>query len=206
MKLKLFTIIDLNASSTKIKQHFHGISMTTMQFPTATNPGITQEISYNFDAFSNTQRLNLPQDYICLNDIPFDCSSSLYYPVCTINTEYMTTSSNDNLGRDNEFAWLESVSQANRHNCLPWSKFHSVNSEFKQSKPIDINAMMPLINEKVSSIKSQYHCMKIIRDTIGFLYPNQIPVDVSDKPVFAFRKKYSYAIHQILVQDCIFVC
>ena len=86
----------------------------------------------------------------------------------------MTTSSNDNLGRDNEFAWLESFSQANRHNCLLWSKFHSVNTEFKQSKPIDINAMMPLINEKVSSIKSQYHCMKIIRDTIGFLNPNQV--------------------------------
>ena len=50
--------------------------------------------------------------------------------------------------------------------------------------------MMPLINEKVSSIKSQYHRMKIIRDTIGFLNPNQIPVDVSgDQPVFAFSKE-----------------
>ena len=49
--------------------------------------------------------------------------------------------------------------------------------------------MMPLINEKVSSIKSQHHCMKIIRDTIGFLNPNQIPVDVSDQPVFAFSKE-----------------
>ena len=136
--ISMTTMQHFHGISMTTMQHFHGISMTTMQFPTVTNHGITQEISYNFDAFSNTQRLNLPQDYICLNDIPFDCSSSLYAPVCIINIEYITTSSNDNLSRDNEFAWLESVSQANRHNCLPWSKFHSVNSEFKQSKPIDI--------------------------------------------------------------------
>ena len=143
-----------------------------------------------------------------MNDIPFDCSSSLYAPVCTI--EYMTTASNDNLSRDNEFAWLESVSQANQHNCLPWSKFHSVNSEFKQSKSIDINAMMPLINEKVSSIKSQYHCMKIIRDTIGFLNPNQIPVDVSDQPIFAFSKEVQLGYPSnfdpgLYLRDCMLV-
>ena len=102
--ISMTTMQHFHGISMTTMQHFHGISMTTMQFLTATNPGITQEISYNFDAFSNTQRLNLPQDYICLNDIPFDCSSPLYAPVCTINTEYMTTSSNDNLGRNNEFA------------------------------------------------------------------------------------------------------
>ena len=38
LTLETFTIIardyiDLNATSTKVKKHFHGVSMTTMQFP-----------------------------------------------------------------------------------------------------------------------------------------------------------------------------
>ena len=38
LTLETFTIIardyiDLNPTSTKVKKHFHGVSMTTMQFP-----------------------------------------------------------------------------------------------------------------------------------------------------------------------------
>ena len=75
-----------------------------------------------------------------------------------------------------------SVKQTDRIACLGQNSI-LLTQNLNNPKPIDINAMMPLINEKVSSIKSQYHCMKIIRDTIGFLNPNQIPVDVSDQPV-----------------------
>ena len=86
LKLKLFTIIgkdniDLNSSSTKLKQHFHGISMTTMQFPSESNPAVPQETSYNSGAVANTQKLKLPDEYICLKDIPFGCNSPLFAQV-----------------------------------------------------------------------------------------------------------------------------
>ena len=53
MKKELFTIIakdnvDTNALSTLIKQHYHGISMTIMQFPSDTNTGVTQRLLYDF--------------------------------------------------------------------------------------------------------------------------------------------------------------
>ena len=53
MKKELFTIIakdnvDTNALSTLIKQHYHGISMTIMQFPSDINIGVTQRLLYDF--------------------------------------------------------------------------------------------------------------------------------------------------------------
>ena len=45
--------------------------------------------------------------------------------------------------------------------------------------------MLPPINKKVSTLEAQHHCMTIIRDTIKFLNEKQVPVDVSDQPVFA---------------------
>ena len=52
LSLGIFTVvakdnIDLNARSTKVKQHFHGISMTTMQFPSKDCPGIKQQLLYH---------------------------------------------------------------------------------------------------------------------------------------------------------------
>ena len=41
--------IDLNARSTKVKHHFHGISMTAMQFPSTERPGFEQQVLYDFD-------------------------------------------------------------------------------------------------------------------------------------------------------------
>ena len=61
--------------------------------------------------------------------------------------------------------------------------------ESQKTKAVGIDLLMPVINVKVSSLKSQIHCMKIIRDTIKCLNPNQIPVDVSDQQVFAFSKE-----------------
>ena len=47
---------------------------------------------------------------------------------------------------------------------------------------------MPLINEKVATLKSQFHCMNIIKGTIKSINPHQIPIDVSDQPVYALTK------------------
>ena len=48
---------------------------------------------------------------------------------------------------------------------------------------------MPLINKKVATLKAQFHCMNIIKDTINFINPTQVPIDVSDQPVYALSKE-----------------
>ena len=39
--------MDLNTTSTKLKRHVHGISMTTMQFPSKENQGMKQNLKYD---------------------------------------------------------------------------------------------------------------------------------------------------------------
>ena len=48
---------------------------------------------------------------------------------------------------------------------------------------------MPLINEKVSTLKSQYHCKDIIKKTINITNKGQVPTDASDQPVYAISKE-----------------
>ena len=48
---------------------------------------------------------------------------------------------------------------------------------------------MQLINEMVNTLKSQHHCMAIIKKTINFTNKGQIPTDVSDQQVYTILKE-----------------
>ena len=48
---------------------------------------------------------------------------------------------------------------------------------------------MPLINEKFNTLKSQYHCMSIIKRKINFTNKGQVPIDASHQPVYAISKE-----------------
>ena len=58
LTLKTFTItakdnIDLNAISTNVRKHFHGISMKTMQFPSKENLSVKQNVTYDLSLLEN---------------------------------------------------------------------------------------------------------------------------------------------------------
>ena len=82
---------------------------------------------------------------------------------------------------EQEYLWSSEVSHYSAesdHQCRGWSKFHSGNV-VSSPYPPGLQALMPLIHEKVATLKSQYN-MKIIKDTINFINPSQVPVDASD--------------------------
>ena len=54
---------------------------------------------------------------------------------------------------------------------------------------VGIHSVLPPINKKVASVEAQYHCMSIIHKTIKFLNENQIHIDVSDQPIYAYSKE-----------------
>ena len=56
-------------------------------------------------------------------------------------------------------------------------------------KKVDISSIMPLIRDKVHTLDTQYHCMKIIAETIKVINPDQTPIDICDQPVFALTKQ-----------------
>ena len=58
LTFKTFTIaakdnIDLNAISTNVKKHFHGISMKTMQLPSNENQSVKQNVTYDLSLLDN---------------------------------------------------------------------------------------------------------------------------------------------------------
>ena len=68
--------------------------------------------------------------------------------------------------------------------------YHSNNSTCNNSDCVPgRHSLMPLINEKVNTLKSQCHCMRIIKKTINFTNKGKVPIDTSDQPVYAISKK-----------------
>ena len=67
-------------------------------------------------------------------------------------------------------------------------------------------SLMPLINEKVSTLKAQYNCMEIIKNTKNVINSGHIPIDVSDQPVYALSKEVQLRYPLCLVQLNMYAC
>ena len=207
LTLETFTIIakdniDLNAISTKVK-HFHGISMTTTQFPSKENQGVKQNVIYNLRLLDKSKKLALPEDYGIISEPPYRKNMPLSLPVCTVNIKYLKYK--DTLFKtefDKEIAWLKLFDSKN----LPWSSYNSDNSTCNNSDCVPgRHSLKPLINEKVNTPKSQYHCMGIIKKTINFTNKGQVPIDASNQPVYAISKEVKIRYSSEYVHSEIFI-
>ena len=140
----IFTVIakdniDLNSSSSTATSHYHGTSMSILQFPTKDTPGI--EYKYSFDMkekVSTLKIVKLPERYSTVKT--FISNVSEYSaPLCTIcipdfNFEKLRVAVNE------EIEWLRSGVQ----NSHAWSSYHA--SKHRQSpREKDISTILPLI-------------------------------------------------------------
>ena len=81
--------VDLISISTKVKKHFHGISMTIMQFPSSENQCVKQNIIYDLSLLDNSKKLALPEDSEFMSEPPYRKKCATFLPVCRINIEYL---------------------------------------------------------------------------------------------------------------------
>ena len=58
----------------------------------------------------------------------------------------------------------------------------------------EILTILPIINKEVHRLNTQFHCMKIIKDTINGVNPGQTPVDLCDQPIYALTKQIQWRI------------
>ena len=56
---------------------------------------------------------------------------------------------------------------------------------------------MPLIREKVNTLDTHFHCMKIIKNTVSVINEGQTPVDVCDQPVYALSKQIQWRFPEL---------
>lgn len=195
--------IDVNARSTKIKHHFHGISMTTIQFPSANQPGTKRDVIYDLSSkIDSSHKLDLPSDYAIIQEPPRKKNGPLFMPVCTSNIDYKNFGNlHFEHAKLEETAWLASFSSEKQ----PWAEYFSCQrinpSVIDVDRTPGNHSLMPLINEQISSLKAQYHIMNIVKKTSHFLNQHQVPIDVSDQPVFAYSQEIQLRYPDIFGYD-----
>ena len=143
IKTGIFTVlakdnIDLNARSTIIKSHFHGISMSILQFPSSSNPGQSQNYYFEeCDSISSESRKipSLPTAYNEVKELPSYNKTPLFSPICTVNVKYDEFRNELHIAKADEIKWLDSmVDDSVAEIGMAWSKYHSTASK-KGIKP-----------------------------------------------------------------------
>ena len=122
-----------------------------------------------------------------MSEPPYWNNTPLSLPICTINIEclnYQHTLFKTEFYK--EIAWPKSFDSKN----LPWSSYHSNNLTCNNSYCVPgRHSLMPLINEKFNTLKSQYHCMGIIKKTINFTNKAEVPSAATDQLVYTISKE-----------------
>ena len=196
--------IDLNSQSTIIKSHFHGISMSVLQFPTLLNPGISQQhnLAEESDIHTTTSKKipSIPSDYIEFKDLPYYDKSPLFAPPCKFHVPYEEVKE-FNTAKLEEVKWLDLMSNVTvAEESSSWAKYHS-DIKRKEVETTGITSILPLIDKPVHTLKAQYHCMSVIVDTIKKINPDQIPIDTCDQPVFALTKEVQWRYPETFSDD-----
>ena len=126
-------------------------------------------------------KLDLPNDYALIQELPWKQKAPLFMPVCTSNIDYHNFGKSDfDRSQYDHRAWLSSY----KHEKRPWAEHFSEDTQMV-GHIIDNtpgkHSMMPLINEKVSSLKVQHHMMSIVQKAIKFLNSNLVSISYCSK-------------------------
>ena len=128
--------------------------MTIMQFQSDINKGVVQSPIYDFSESKPPIRYNnleLPKEY----NYP-----SFQVPLILITYQ---------IG-------IYTMQLSNRR-LIDWKVSQGSQGSLEN---IAMSSLMPLINETVSTLKAQYNCMEIIKNTKNVINFDHIPIDVSD--------------------------
>ena len=195
IKNGIFTVvakdnIDLNARCTIVKSHFHGISMSVLQFPSYFNPGQSQEYNIvkecDFVSTGSKKIPSLPSRYIEIKELLFFNKTPLFSPACTFDVKYDGIINELDVAKIEELKWLDGMIDANSvDDSMSWSKYHSTASKREFETP-GINSILPLIKEPVHTLKAQYHCMNLIKTTIS-------NIKILEKVIFNNLYSYLYS-------------
>lgn len=168
--------------------------MTVIQFPSSDNEGnenIIPESTYLLAKQENKTSkkvLKIPENYTTVKPLNIRKTPLLAPNIKVVISQYFDRGEFLVLEKSKDIEWLRKI--GNIENIISWSKSHSENSANTTVK--GINAILPIIPKPVHTLATQYHCMKIIKQTVNYLNPGQTPVDVCDQPVYALTKEIQW--------------
>ena len=138
--------------------------------------------------------LPLPSDYTTVENL-YDArnkSTKIWAPQ-TPDFNDIDDFSSFNIAVSEEFSWLIKFNLVMDTDTLPpaWSGFHAAEKRGARHPP-GICTILPVLRDKVHTLNTQAHIMKLNIKWTETLNPGQTPVDVSDQPVYALTKILQY--------------
>ena len=195
--------IDVNARSNFVNSHYHGTSISIIQFVTNEDKGVDfPEIDISNNISTKSKKLSpLPGKYIKVQKLFSEEKTrvnELWAPLCSVNRSAESAFVVMEDAVSEEARWLDLVARGLRQpsneneTSLPgWARYHA---SFKRSEvdPPGINTISPLLRDKVHTLNMQAHCMLLNISSTKILNEDQTPVDTCDEPLFALSKEAQY--------------
>ena len=133
--------IDLNATATMIHSHYHGTSISLLQYPSESNPGISLDYSFSDDSASLSKKLQgLIKEYSEVNPLPFyTTTNNMYTPLCTISLpSYIETLPSLQNSIKLEYVWLDTF-------CSSFPSHHVILGQNIMHHPKDTSVDFPVL-------------------------------------------------------------
>ena len=186
--------IDKNASSNLVHSHYHGTSISLLQFP---DSEATVESIDTLDYIDVAHKLKklapLPSEYKDPEKV-HRSSDEYFAPLCSYNFTDLEDLPDLKNAKSEERKWAAEFSTG--ENNKAWAQHHVAKNDTTRDVPSEVtqgeNALLPLLSDKVNTLDMQCHTMKLNKKAVNALNPGQTPVDTSDCPIYALTKEAIY--------------
>ena len=191
--------VDYNPSSSSAQGSFHGTSLNLVQVGDSTNSG---EGRKRVHLPPQGKTAELPETYSVVPYVDYQTSkmkvpwrSTFFNP----NPAFM----DDELERENE--WLRKATQLHekslqKEDRVAWAAFHAAKQASSPESTCS-QGLFPLFKEKAATLSMVKHGMDIIKATVNYLNPGQIPIMVCDQPIYALAKKVQWLLPAMYGED-----
>lgn len=191
LRRRLFTVgaldnLDHDPSSTTSQTSFHGTGISLFQLPTKSEPGeIRPPLTI---PPSRMGKNSLPDNYATVHAVPLK-TTAVDVPEC----EVFPVQSNLEDAVSKEDSWVKYAlpllekAELTRVDFIAWAAYHSSMQPPVEDLPANC-ALLPLFHEKSATPAMIKHGMDVVRQTVEYLNPGQVPVTTFDQPLFALAK------------------
>ena len=194
LKRSLFTTanvdnIDHNASARTAKDSLHGTAVSLTQHPSTDGEGIARDrVVISPDLSKKKTLSDLPELYTDVQPVAVQVKKDCYVPKGCKSVK----PSSDLIGEGmkSEYQWLDKVKELSgkdkldKEDYISWSAhFASLQSQAPRSQAI--TALLPLFDENAHTMAMIQHSMKIVKEGVASVNPNQTPVIAMEQPLFA---------------------
>ena len=200
LKKNLFSVwlkdnIDVNPKANFAKSSYHGTSSSMIQFVTKNESGIDfPNVPFENQTTKSKKLTPLPPEYTTVeNSYDARGKSAMIWAPKTPGFKDLDNFLTFECAVSEEFSWLIHFNALFDTDTIPnaWSSYHAAEKR-SQPHPPGINAILPVLRDKVHTLNTQAHIMKQNIKWTETLNPGQTPVDVSDQPVYALTKTLQY--------------